>query len=189
MVHLFGLPARLPYLGGLFRQSVMMLRHLVPALKPKISGLLEYAGSYPGAYFLRRGLYLPHELPSVVGHEMARDGLERLQAMHMIEASIDPDPGEPFGRVATMESSLYMRNQLLRDSDWASMAHSIELRVPLVDATLLKGLAPVLGTVLKTNDKKLLANAPLKRLPGEVALRGKTGFTIPVNECWLIVVL
>ncbi len=27
-----------------------------------------------------------------------------------------------------------MRNQLLRDTDWASMAHALEVRVPLVDS-------------------------------------------------------
>ena len=37
-----------------------------------------------------------------------------------------------------MESQIYLRNQLLRDSDWASMYHSIELRTPLVDFFLLK---------------------------------------------------
>jgi asparagine synthase (glutamine-hydrolysing) len=42
-----------------------------------------------------------------------------------------------------MESSLYMRNQLLRDTDWASMAHSLEVRVPLVDSKLLRSLVPI----------------------------------------------
>ena len=40
-----------------------------------------------------------------------------------------------------LESSLYMRNQLLRDTDWASMAHSLEVRVPLVDSKLLSQFA------------------------------------------------
>jgi len=31
-----------------------------------------------------------------------------------------------------------MRNQLLRDADWAGMAHSLEIRVPLVDVELLE---------------------------------------------------
>ena len=35
-------------------------------------------------------------------------------------------------------------NQLFRDSDWASMAHSLELRTSLVDIELIKELAPVL---------------------------------------------
>jgi len=32
----------------------------------------------------------------------------------------------------------YMRQQLLRDADWADMAHSLEIRVPLVDLELLR---------------------------------------------------
>ena len=35
-----------------------------------------------------------------------------------------------------------MSNQLLRDSDWASMYHSVELRTPLVDSQLLHDVAP-----------------------------------------------
>ena len=38
--------------------------------------------------------------------------------------------------ISLLLASLYMRNQLLRDSDWASMDHSLELRVPLVDVAL-----------------------------------------------------
>jgi asparagine synthase (glutamine-hydrolysing) len=37
-----------------------------------------------------------------------------------------------------------MRNQLLRDADWAGMAHGIEIRVPLVDLTLLRAIAPAI---------------------------------------------
>ena len=37
-----------------------------------------------------------------------------------------------------------MRHQLLRDADWAGMAHGVEIRVPLVDVTLLKSVAPLL---------------------------------------------
>ena len=33
-----------------------------------------------------------------------------------------------------------MRNQLLKDTDWASMANSIEVRVPFVDYDFLKSL-------------------------------------------------
>ena len=33
------------------------------AYEPKAAGLLEYGGSYAGAYLLRRGLFMPWELP------------------------------------------------------------------------------------------------------------------------------
>ncbi|HXG57837.1 MAG TPA: asparagine synthase-related protein, partial [Thermoanaerobaculia bacterium] len=85
--------------------------------------------------------------------------------------------------VAALESSLYLRNQLLRDTDWASMAHSLEVRVPLVDAHLLRRLAPVLVT-RRRRGKDLLAMAPRPPLPEEIRKRRKTGFTLPIRE-WL----
>ena len=85
--------------------------------------------------------------------------------------------------MAALESSLYLRNQLLRDMDWASMAHSLEVRVPLVDAFLLRKLAPVLVT-RRERGKQILANTPRPPLPEVVRRRRKTGFTLPIKE-WL----
>ena len=39
-----------------------------------------------------------------------------------------------------MEYKIYLRNQLLRDSDWASMSNSIELRVPFVNKDLISSI-------------------------------------------------
>src|SRR5947208_6723985 len=83
-----------------------------------------------------------------------------------------------------MESSLLLRNQLLRDIDWASMAHSLEVRVPLVDAFLLRQLAPVVFSTSKRNGKELMARAPRRPLPEAVVTRKKTGFTVPIVD-WL----
>ena len=79
----------------------------------------------------------------MIGAEIARLGLRRLNPIRHIEALLKPRPRTGFGRVAVLESSLYMRNQLLRDTDWASMAHSLEVRVPLVDIKLLSQLASI----------------------------------------------
>jgi asparagine synthase (glutamine-hydrolysing) len=76
-----------------------------------------------------------------------------------------------------------MRNQLLRDADWAGMAHSVEIRVPLVDWTLLTRLAPVLAGGSPPG-KREMALAPRRRLPTAVLDRPKTGFMVPVHE-WL----
>ena len=88
------------------------------------------------------------------------------------------------GKVATLEASLYMRNQLLRDADWASMAHSLEVRVPLVDASLLETLAPVAVSLAPGAGKRLLAGSPEKALPDAVIARAKTGFATPIDD-WL----
>ena len=87
---------------------------------------------------------MPWELPALIGDEAARAGLERLRALELIGEAMTLDPGTDFGRVAALEAGLYMRNQLLRDSDWAGMAHGIEIRVPLVDTKLLRHVAPLL---------------------------------------------
>ena len=81
-----------------------------------------------------------------------------------------------------------MRNQLLRDTDWASMAHGLEVRVPLVDAQVLRKVAPLAGRVLATSGaiypKASLALSPSTPLPAGVIARAKTGFTTPIAR-WL----
>ena len=94
--------------------------------------------TYAGAWYLRRGLFMPWELDQSLDRELVREGLSRsIRSPWSAPRSIRCRKGS-FARVATMEAALYMRNQLLRDTDWASMAHSLEVRTPLVDAVLLR---------------------------------------------------
>jgi len=153
-------------------------------LSPKVAGLVEFGGSYAGAYLLRRGIFMPWELPQVLGLELAREGLKRLDPLKHIARALTPDPVQPFARVATLESSLYMRNQLLRDTDWSSMAHSLEVRVPLVDAVLLEQLAEMELRLGRSGPKSILAEAPSKPVPARTVQRRKTGFTVPIAK-WI----
>jgi asparagine synthase (glutamine-hydrolysing) len=91
--------------------------------------------------------------------------------------------GSPRLKITALETSLYMRNQLLRDADWAGMAHSLEIRVPLVDTFLFKALAPALASSSPPG-KRDMAKTPGEPLPDAVLNRRKTGFSIPVQE-WL----
>ena len=175
--------ARVPGLGeGVYRLNTALAkrsRHI----SPKMGEILRHGCSYAGAYLVKRGRFLASELPDVLGKDIAAEGMERLDLIGILERAVTPDPGTPYARVAALESSLYLRNQLLRDMDWASMAHSLEVRVPLVDAHLLRRLAPALVT-RKGRGKGILANAPHPPLPQEVRTRRKTGFTLPIKE-WL----
>jgi len=152
-------------------------------INPKAAGMLEYGGSYAGAYLLRRGLFMPWELPELLDRDVIRVGLERLGPNFGVPHRHTPfGPATAFGKVATLESSLYMRNQLLRDTDWASMAHSLEVRVPLVDATLLETTAVAMTAPGATLGKGPLARAPKLPLPEAVTRRAKTGFSTPVGS-------
>jgi asparagine synthetase B (glutamine-hydrolysing) len=76
-----------------------------------------------------------------------------------------------------------MRNQLLRDADWASMKHSLEVRLPLVDRSLTESLGPALPRS-RSGGKRILAEALRKPLPDAVLRRRKTGFALPMQE-WI----
>ena len=119
----------------------------------------------------------------MIGADTTRLGLRRLNLIGHIEALLKPKPASSFCRVAVLESSLYMRNQLLRDTDWASMAHSLEVRVPLVDSELLSQFATITARN-GSQSKRLLANSPRAPLPAQVIERPKTGFTTPIQS-WL----
>src|SRR5262249_46588620 len=153
-------PSSIPFLGQILRRAFRGMHGEKWGFNPKLAGLVEFGGNYPGAYLLRRGLFMPWELSEVLDPEIAREGLKQLDPLNHIARTLIPDPLRPFTRVATLESSLYMRNQLLRDTDWAGMAHSLEVRVPLVDAILLTKLAELGIGVGQRNIKPLLAEAP-----------------------------
>jgi len=93
---------------------------------------------------------------------------------------------DPVNRVSYLESHWYMRNTLLRDSDFMSMAHGLELRVPFLDRALVEACFRIPG------DKKLQGGRPKSmllaslgvELPREIVNRPKRGFTLPF-ERWL----
>ena len=178
------IPSKVPGLGRAARNMSNLLG--VARQRPKLAGLLEYGGDYAGAYLLRRGLFLPFELGSVLEEDLVRSGLERLDVLPRLRAmALDPDPMSPTSRVASLEASCYMRNQLLRDADWAGMAHSLEVRTPLVDFTVLKALAPAIPGLTASGGKAAFAAVPSKPLPTALVTRRKTGFGVPMGD-WLM---
>ncbi|MFZ1108551.1 MAG: asparagine synthase (glutamine-hydrolyzing) [Rhodomicrobium sp.] len=177
-------PGAVPGSGRAWRHLAETWAALTGTGSPKFSSLVELGGSYAGAYLLRRGVFMPHEIARLLGPELAREGLEALRPLAGAEALIADGPHGPFARVAMLEAALYMRNQLLRDSDWASMAHSLELRVPLVDSHLLAAVAPFTVAPQGRVGKMVLAAAPSTPLPDSIVHRRKTGFSTPIAD-WL----
>lgn len=174
----------LPGLGALARWGLSSAVAAGLRLHPKTAGVLQYGGTWAGAYLLRRGVYMPWELEEVLDPALVREGLRRLAPLSRIAAAIQTGRSlGDFDRVAALETSLYMRNQLLRDADWAGMAHGVEIRVPFVDPFFLAALPP--GAVLAgMNAKDAIAEVPDPPLPDSVRHRRKTGFSTPHGR-WL----
>jgi asparagine synthase (glutamine-hydrolysing) len=142
----------------------------------------NWARSLPGAWWLRRSLFGPDDLPALMGTERAAVALRGFEARAWTERMSGTLPRDARLALGQIESTSYLRNQLLRDSDWASMDHGVELRTPLVDAWLLAEMQPLLPAFRHFPNKGLLAGAPTSALPREIAERTKTGFAIPVGR-------
>ena len=167
----YGLTREIPRLLRLTRRIAQfpggrrLTKALVDALPvgkfhPKLKGVSEFMGSIEGEYFLKRGLFLPFELPQLMGPEAAREGLERLGGFPPGMSGTEAASAE--GAICSLDSTLYMKNMLLRDSDWASMAHSIELRTPLVDAALLEAVKGLHTTVFQWTGEALFGKCAVR---------------------------
>ncbi|MGA8529020.1 MAG: asparagine synthase (glutamine-hydrolyzing), partial [Acidobacteriaceae bacterium] len=189
MVHGLKVTRSVPWVGRAWR--IVTAPMIERFTSPKYASLFEYGGSWGGAYLLRRGLYMPWELPEFLDPEVVRTGWRELQsvtAMSALAGSLDRLPGttgtaKDFLRVSALEMSFYMRTQLLRDADWAGMAHSVEIRVPLVDMTLLRQVSPLRASQFAPRKPGFVDCLP-KRLPENILKRPKSGFNIPVRE-WM----
>ena len=176
--------SRVPLLGSVSRTLLAPLLARQDRISPKAAGMLELGGTWAGAYLLRRGIYMPWELSRVLPRDTVIEGLRRLDWRAGLNSMLDPRPESEAARVACLEAQQYLRNQLLRDTDWAGMAHSLEVRTPLIDAQLLRraGAQAVHGG--GAHGKAMLAQVPSNPLPAVVIDRRKTGFQTPVAQ-WL----
>lgn len=144
----------------------------------------EWARTISGAWWLRRSVHAPEDLVGFMNAELLAEGLAEFSATAWVDRMTGPLPTDDTLALAQIESMTYLRNQLLRDSDWASMDHSVELRTPLVDSHLLGQLQPLLPRFKGFPNKSLLAGAPDRPLPQSIQRRPKSGFAIPVQR-WL----
>ena len=154
-------------------------RHGTSLPMRRVGSLLQREPTLPNAYRTFRGIFT---------RSSARALAARYAGCSAAEIPDDPSPGDvPAGderdMVSACELSLYMRNQLLKDSDVMSMAHGLELRVPLVDRGLFEAVSRIPAAVRLRQGKQLLLEA-VPEVPEWVAKPPKRGFLFPY-ERWL----
>ena len=91
----------------------------------------------------------------------------------------DPNESDVRDGVASLELKRYLRNQLLRDTDAMSMAHSLEVRVPLLDDAVLDAALAMPADVRNRPGK-----ATLQQAAGFTRIGPKRGFTLPFDS-WM----
>ncbi|MBK6798521.1 MAG: asparagine synthase (glutamine-hydrolyzing) [Acidobacteria bacterium] len=95
------------------------------------------------------------------------------------------DGADPINQASALELGGYMCNMLLRDTDAMSMAHGLEVRVPLIDHKVIEKMLSIPGPVKMDSrtPKWMLVNAA-SDLPREIIDRPKRGFELPFRH-WL----
>ncbi len=148
----------------------------LPRRLGRLAGLLEVAGS-PEAYA---------RLARQVFGEEAIVALTGVAPPSGPDANVsEADVRDDAGRLTIAELGGYLRNTQLRDVDAMSMAHGLEVRVPLLDHRLVAAClalpARLKGPASGLNKAVLVRAAGL---PAELLRAPKTGFTLPW-EVWL----
>ncbi|MFZ0321090.1 MAG: asparagine synthase-related protein, partial [Candidatus Sulfotelmatobacter sp.] len=137
-------------------------------------------------YFLARMLFAPEQKDKLLnGSNMESVAFGRAQKP-LTEALSRAQSLDPVNRVSYLEARCYMLNTLLRDSDSMSMAHGLEVRVPLIDHQLARRVLALPGCwkLDARSPKPLLVRALGGQLPENIVHRAKRGFTLPF-EHWL----
>lgn len=133
-------------------------------------------------YLTLRGFFAPEQAARLLDADVAEMELACEEQFCALES------GETLSAAGVnyVEMKRYLHDQLLRDTDVFSMAHSIEARVPLLDHVLVERLwrtAPeskLGGTV----NKPLLVDAVGEAAVREAAARPKRGFSFPMDK-WM----
>jgi asparagine synthase (glutamine-hydrolysing) len=157
----------------------------------RISDALDQVPTLSSAYWTRRGLFAPTEVKTLLHPDWWQTGSAAFDmGQHVAQQAgvADAHAGDVFAWISRAELRTYTHHQLLRDTDVMSMAHSLEVRVPLLDHLLVE-TALRLPEWVKIGDnrtlKSLLLRAVKDDLPPLVATRRtKQGFTFPF-DIWL----
>jgi asparagine synthase (glutamine-hydrolysing) len=151
------------------------LKHLPDQRMRKLSNAgLPYSTA---EYLSYRGIFTPHAASQLLKIE-EQEVVEDLETM---SKHYDLNGLEDGNRISWLETNFYMQNQLLKDSDFMSMWHGLEIRVPFLDKEVML-MAGHISQSLKFNPampKYMLVKAFEQELPQEIWKRKKQGFTFP----------
>lgn len=128
--------------------------------------VLSAASHLGGTYHAVRGLYSPWDVQSLLG------AADRLEDIPLVQDNV-------LHSLSIAELRHYLGPRLLADTDSVSMAHSMEVRVPLLDDTLVDWALGLPTRMRLDHGKAMLAASAQVSLPSH-----KIGFVLPFDE-WL----
>ena len=169
--------------GGVRRATAgvgrMVLNHSVR--QRKAWDLLDCDPSPYVAYSVSREVFSAGEVAEMTGRRRQHG-----KRAYPSASPYGPDAEDFINLVSLYELRGYMADVLLRDADQMSMAHSLEVRVPFVDSSVVPYVLSLPGQwkVEARRPKPLLLDALGDLLPEQIWRRRKMGFTLPF-ERWM----
>lgn len=129
-------------------------------------------------------------LPEMKGRALSPEVKRNLRGYNSIDVFRrhyeNADTGDALSRTQYVDFKTYLVDDILTKVDRASMANSLEVRVPILDHKFVELVAQI-PSYLKLNGKTskyIFKKAVGRLLPDEILNRKKMGFGIPVGE-WL----
>jgi asparagine synthase (glutamine-hydrolysing) len=137
--------------------------------------------------FLGLAAHIPHEdRVALYGPAMRERFAEDLVAHRFGELYGASTARDPVNRLLDLDIQTYLTDDILTKVDIASMAHSLEVRCPLVDQKLMAFAASVPGEMKlrRLTTKRILREVAKPLLPEKILTRRKQGFGLPVDR-WM----
>lgn len=158
-----------------------LIKLLQENTKYKKLELLQLPNDF-SSYLPTRGMFTPTEVSKILNIEV--DVIYKL-IIKLFEKYNSSSINMIDDKISFFELNMYMKNQLLRDTDIFGMANSLEIRVPFLDKDLVDYVLKVKpkDKYHKNINKIILADAVKDILPNEIIDRPKMGFTLPF-EYW-----
>ena len=152
----------------------------------KLPDMVRHADDLLALYQLAYALFLPgfqHELLSRDFAAPLADGLPPAMRQRVVA---ETRCRTPLSAISVMEQRLFLGERLLRDNDVASMASSLEQRVPLVDQVLFESVdrLPDVVRYEPLGRKAVLRRIGLRGLDPNLFERPKSGFVLPFDR-WI----
>jgi asparagine synthase (glutamine-hydrolysing) len=137
-----------------------------------------------GEYLFHRGFFSPSQVA-----QLLECSVEEVKiCLRRVNASFPAfvEKLEAIERISYLEANWYMQNQLLKDTDYMSMWHSLEVRVPFLDKELMDLVYSIDPQIRYSPGrfKPLLVDAFKDDLPAEIYKRPKQGFSFPFGD-WM----
>ncbi len=183
------LPRSLPVAAA--RLATYGLRRSDGAIPPqtrwaKLPEMVRRGDDLLGLYQMAYALFLPEFQREILAPDVADALVDGLPSPMRDRLSAETRSRSAISSIGVMEQRLFLGERLLRDNDAASMAASIEQRVPLVDQVLFEGIDRLPDAVRfhPVGRKSILRRIGLAGLDPAIFDRPKSGFVLPFDR-WI----